>query len=229
MLILALDTNSSYGSVAVLEDRRLLGEVNLDSIQTHSERLLPAVDYLLISLGIGVPDIDGFALAVGPGSFTGIRIGMSTLKSFAFVLEKKIAPVSNLTALAVKLEQTQSRLLCPILDAKKNEIYAALFEKKNRQRTEIIPQGVYAPDVFISRLPTARVINFIGTGAEVYKDKIRTLCRDKARFSRRNLFIGNEVGILGYDILKAGKGMDFNLIEPLYFRKSQAEERNKQS
>jgi len=226
MLILALDTNSSLGSVALLENRRLLAEVNLDSKQTHSEKLLPAVDYLLNSLGIEIPDIDGFALAVGPGSFTGIRIGMSTLKSFAFASGKKIAPVSNLAALAAKLELPQARLLCPMLDAKKKEIYAALFEVKARRRQEVIVQGVYSPDDFISRLPVGRIINFIGSGATAYQDKIRALCRDKARFSNRSLFIGFEVGKLGYEILKAGEGLDFNRIEPLYLRKSQAEEKH---
>lgn len=228
MLILALDTTSSWGSIAVLQERRLLAEVNLDSIQTHSERLLPAVDYLLASLGIKLSDLSGFAAAVGPGSFTGIRIGMSTLKSFAFAADKKIAPVSNLTALAAKLEDTTAGLLCPLLDAKKNEIYAALFEIKNRRRSEVIPQGVYSPDGFFSRLPTGRVIHFIGSGAAAYQDKIRDYCRDKARISSRTWFIGYEVGRLGYEILRAGKGLDFNSIEPLYFRKSQAEEKNRQ-
>jgi len=224
MLILAVDTNTSAGSVAVLRDRRLLAEVNLDSPRTHSERLLPAVDLLLNALGIGLPDIDGYALAVGPGSFTGIRIGMSTVKSFAFSSRKPIAAVSNLEALALKIKQPQARLLCPLMDAKKNEVYSALFEVQAGGMQETVSQGVYRPDRLFSLLPSHRIITFIGSGVPVYRDRLLDYFKDKARLSRRSLYIGYEVGLLGYERLKSGRGLDSFQVDPLYFRKSQAEE-----
>ena len=108
MYTLAVDTNSFAGSTALLKGSRLLAEVNMDSPLTHSERLLPAVEFMLKSMKLEMTDIDGFALAVGPGSFTGIRIGMSTVKSFAYATGKPVAPVSNLTALALKLRHPQT-------------------------------------------------------------------------------------------------------------------------
>jgi tRNA threonylcarbamoyladenosine biosynthesis protein TsaB len=226
MLILAVDTCSMAGSVALLQNTKLLGEVNIDSSLTHSERLLLAIEFLLARSGFNIEDIDGYSLAAGPGSFTGIRIGMSTVKALAFANQKPIAPVSNLAALALKSRYPQSRLLCPIIDAKKSEVYAGLFEAKALKLHEVISQGIYKPDQFLSLLPSHRIISFIGDGAKVFKDKIYRYLKDKARFSSRSHFIAYEVGKLGYKVLERNKGIDFQEVEPIYFRKSQAEEKH---
>jgi len=222
--ILAVDTNSFAGSVALLENRRLLAEINLDSPRTHSERLLSAVDLALSSHDIALGDLDGFALAVGPGSFTGIRIGMSTVKSFAMATGRPIAPVSGLAALAFKLRKPRGRLLCPLFDARKQEVYGALYEYGDRGLEEIVAQGVYSPDQLFSLLPPQRVIHFLGTGVTPYRETIRAYFKDRARFPQRSLYIGHEIGLLGLDRLSAGRGADHRTVEPLYLRKSQAEE-----
>lgn len=224
MLILAVDTTTSHGSVALLENSKLLAEVASVSSLTHSERLLPAIHLILGQSNLTIKDVDAFAVAVGPGSFTGIRIGLSTIKSFALASENPIVPVSTLKALALKLKLPYNRLLCPLLDARKGEIYSALFEVKKGRLAESIPQGVYSPDQFFARLPSHRIVSFIGNGVDAWKEKIFIYFKDKARFSSRSLFIAHEVGLLGYDVLKQGKGKDFREVEPLYFRRSQAEE-----
>jgi len=224
MLILAVDTTTPCGSVALLEGSKLLVEMNSESSLTHSERLLPSVDFVLKSARLNIVDVDAFAVAVGPGSFTGIRIGLSLIKSFAFSLGKSIAPVSTLKALALKLNHPHSRLFCPMLDARKGEIYAALFESKKSKLVELVPQGVYRPDQFLTLLPAHRIISFIGSGAEVFRDKIFDYFKDKSRFSKRACFIAYEVGLLGLQSLKEGGGVSSQNVQPLYFRKSQAEE-----
>lgn len=226
MLILAVDTTTFSGSVALLRKRALLAEVNLESLLTHSEKLIPAIDFILESSKLDIQDVDGYALSVGPGSFTGIRVGLSTIKSFAWASGKRIAPVSTLEALALKLKDSQKRLLSPLLDAKKGEIYAGLFESRGKKLNEVIPQGAYSPDQFFSLLPSHRIIHFIGSGADVYKEKIFQYFKDKARLSSRSHFIAYEIGILGYQMLRENKGKDFHQVQPLYFRKSQAEEKN---
>jgi len=226
MLILAVDTTTFAGSVALLKKKNLLTEVNLESPLTHSEKLLPAIHFVLQANRLDIKDIEGFALAVGPGSFTGIRIGLSTIKSFAYASEKPIAPVSTLKALALKLQYPKNRLVSPLLDAKKGEIYAALFESGRQELKEVIPQGVYTPDGFFSRLPSHRIICFIGSGVDVYKEKIFFYFRGKARLSSRSLFIAYEIGLLGYELLRHKKGIGFQELGPLYFRKSQAEEKD---
>jgi len=225
MRILALDTTTGSGSVALLENDRLVAEINAESGLTHSARLLRAVDHLLKQNGLDIKGIDGFAVAAGPGSFTGIRIGLSTVKAFAFASRKTVAPVSSLAALALKLRETQGRLLCPFLDAKKGEVYAALFETEGSRLKQAVREGAYGPDAFLSGLPAHRVIHFIGNGICVYREKIEAYLKDSARFSSRSLFIGYEVGLLGYDILKKGRGVSGEALEPLYYRRSQAEDK----
>jgi tRNA threonylcarbamoyladenosine biosynthesis protein TsaB len=224
-LVLAVDTTTPAGGVALLRNTKLIAEFNHDSSTTFSERLLPAVQFILKSSGVAIEDIDGFAVAVGPGSFTGIRIGLSTIKSFAYASGKPVAPVSTLTALAMKLFPS-CRMICPLIDAKKKEIYAALYESRGGRLEEIIIQGAYSPDVFFSRLPTQRIIHFIGSGKDAFRTTLRGYLGDKARFSKRSPHVAFEVGLIGLDLLKNKKGRDFQEIEPLYLRKSQAEEKN---
>lgn len=226
MLTLAVDTTTPAGSVALLDKKRLLAEVNLESSFTHSEKLLPSIQFVLEINRLDISKIEGFALAVGPGSFTGIRIGLSTIKSLSYASGKPVAPVSTLKALGLKLRYPQNRLISPLVDAKKGQIYASLFESKKQQIKELVPQGAYTPDQFFSLLPSHRIIYFIGNGVQVYKEKIFHYFKDKARLSPRTLFIAHEIGLLGYDILRRKKGVDFQKIEPLYFRKSQAEEKD---
>jgi len=224
MRILAVDTTTPSGSTALLEDARLLGEVTGASASTHSSRLLRSVDLLLGHADLDIRDIDGFAVAAGPGSFTGIRIGLSTVKSLAFASGKPVVPVSSLRALALKAAQSGANLVCPILDAKKGEIYAALFESSGGRCDEVVPQGAYAPEAFFARLPGRRAIAFIGGGAALYRDRLPSPVRSGAKFSERTLFIAHEVGLLAQAELARGGGIPAGKLEPLYFRRSQAEE-----
>jgi tRNA threonylcarbamoyladenosine biosynthesis protein TsaB len=225
MLVLAVDTTTPSGSVALLEDEKLFGEVGVESAATHSARLLRSIDFLLAAHGRDVKDVDAFAVAAGPGSFTGIRIGVSAVKSLAFASGKPVAPVSTLLALASKLASDGTRLVCPLLDAKKEEIYAGLFEARKNGLAELVPQGAYAPDAFFARLPARRVIAFAGSGLVVYRAKLLPYVRDKARFPRRSSFIAAEVGRIGAAMVREGKSVDASSLEPLYFRSSQAEEK----
>lgn len=225
MFILAVDTTTPDGSVALLDNHAVISEYCLASQQTHSARLFKAIDFVLDSAKLTIKDVDAFAVAAGPGSFTGIRIGLSAVKAFAFASGKPVAQVPVLEALAAKVLAENVRLACPFLDAKKSEIYAALFELKGRQIIELVPQGAYNPDDFFSRLPLGRVIHFSGNGLRVYREKVIQYLRDKARFPQRTFFIAAEVGKLGYKILEAGQGKSASQLEPIYLRKSQAEEK----
>ena len=225
MIVLAVDTTTPSGSVALLEDGVLVGEVNVESSGTHSARLLRSIDFLLGAHGRDVKDVDAFAVAAGPGSFTGIRIGVGAVQSLAFASGKPVAPVSTLLALASKLAADGARLVCPLLDAKKDELYAALFESGPSGLVEMIPQGAYAPDAFFARLPARRVVSFAGSGLAVYREKLLSYVRDKARFPRRSPFIAAEVGRIGCAMVREGKGVAAAALEPLYFRRSQAEEK----
>lgn len=225
-LVLGVDTTMPSGSAALLRGTRLLAEINHDSPVTFSERLLPAIRFLLESNDVTIQDVEGYAVAVGPGSFTGIRIGLSTIKSFAYASGKPIVPVSTLMALARKIQHPRNRLICPLLDAKKKEVYGALFRSGAGGLEELIPQGAYSPDALFSRLPSNRIIHFIGNGMHVYRQVLDRYFKDKARFAKRSPFIGYEVGLIGFEELRKNEGQSWHDAEPLYLRKSQAEEKH---
>jgi tRNA threonylcarbamoyladenosine biosynthesis protein TsaB len=225
MIVLAVDTTTPSGSVALLRDGRLRGEFDLESGSTHSARLLRSIDQLLGADGLDIRAVDAFAVAAGPGSFTGIRIGLSAVKSLAFASGKPVAAVSTLEALALKVAVPPVRLACPVLDAKKGEVYAALFEVRAGRLAEVVPPGAYAPDDFLARLPAHRVTAFIGSGLALYKDKLLAHLRDKARFPARSPFIAAEVGLIGQRMLAEGRGLAARELEPVYYRRSQAEEK----
>jgi tRNA threonylcarbamoyladenosine biosynthesis protein TsaB len=225
MRILALDTTTNYGSVAILDGSRLIAEVNSEASVSHSARLLKSIDHLLKLAAWDIEEIDVFAAAAGPGSFTGIRVGLSTIKALSFASGKPVAAVSSIAALAAKLRGTGGRLLCPLIDAKKGEVYGALYESTDKGLKEIIPQGAYDPDALFSLIPARRLVHFLGTGVDTYGQKIRKRFRDRAGFPDRSPFIAREVGVLGHDILAAGGGVRGEALEPIYFRKSQAEDK----
>lgn len=227
MRILAVDTTTPSGSVALLDNERLLGEFCLESPETHSARLFRAIDALLGAAGLAVREIDAFAVAAGPGSFTGLRIGLAAVQSLAFASRKPVAPVSTLVALAMKPASDGARLVCPLLDAKKEEVYAALFERRKDGLAEIIPQGAYSPDALFARLPARRVVAFIGNGLEAYRRKLEPYVRDKARFPERSPFLAAEVGRAGFRLIREGQGVSAAGLEPVYFRRSQAEEKSR--
>jgi tRNA threonylcarbamoyladenosine biosynthesis protein TsaB len=224
MLILAVDTTTPAGSVALLRDGALVAEFDAESGLTHSERLLASVEAVLGAAKCGLSEVDAFAVAAGPGSFTGIRIGLSTVKSFCFASGKPGVPVSSLEALALKAAGAGGRLLCPMLDAKKGEVYASLFEAEDGRLVEVVPQGAYRPEAFLARLPARRVVSVLGNGALLYRDKVAARLGARGVFVDRSPFIGFEVGLLGHAAAAAGKAVTGDALQPLYFRKSQAEE-----
>lgn len=224
MRLLAIDTTTGSGSAALVEDGRVRAEIGIDSFGTHSSRLPASIEVLLKSLQWTLADLDGFAVTPGPGSFTGIRIGLSTIQAFAFASKKPVAPVSSLRALAWKLKEDGVPLAAPMHDAKKSEIYAALYSFEKAGMKAVIPEGAYAPDRFKALLPKGRKILFIGGGFPILAEGLSPGEKKRTIVSPRTLFIAPEVGLLGAAVIAAGRGVPPDRLEPLYLRRSQAEE-----
>lgn len=140
MNILAVDSSAAVASVAILRDTCVLGEYFLDNGNTHSETVLPMAESLFSRLSISVDDIDLFAVSIGPGSFTGLRIGVATVKGLAFGKGKPCAGVSTLEALAYNLEGF-SGILCPVMDARRGQVFTALFESDGKTIRRLTPDG----------------------------------------------------------------------------------------
>ncbi len=127
MRVLAIDTSTMLGGIAVMDDAGLIVETRLNVKSTHSERLMTELDHTLKRAGLKISDIDVFAAAIGPGSFTGLRIGLSTVKGFSYVTGKPIVSVPTLEALVWNFPYSRYPI-CTMLDARKKEVYAALFK-----------------------------------------------------------------------------------------------------
>jgi len=226
MLILALDTTTRFGSVALLEDNVLLVEINYTSPSSHSRQLFQAVDEVFKVSGRKLEQMEGLAVAAGPGSFTGIRIGLSLTKSLGLASGKPVAVVSSLQALASKMIFPGAELIVPLIDARKGEIFAALYRvAENKKLQEILPEGAYLPEDFINQIPAEGDVDFLGTGGDLYHELITAKMGPRARFSTRSYYLATEVGQVGYEIIKSGRGQTASALEPIYYRKSQAEEK----
>lgn len=224
MRLLAVDTTTGSGSAALVEDGRVRAEIGIEAFGTHSSRLTASIEVLLKSLQWTLADLDGFAVTPGPGSFTGIRIGLSTIQAFAFASGKPIAPVSSLRAMAWKLRNDGVMLAAPMHDAKKGEIYAALYAFGRTGMKAVVPEAAYAPDRFRALLPRGRKVLFIGGGFPVLTEVLNRSEKSRAVVSGRTPFIAPEVALLGAVEIAAGRGVPPDRLEPLYLRRSQAEE-----
>lgn len=143
MKILALDSTAIVSSVALCEDAERLGEITLNNGNTHSETLLPMVEFLLKRFDMTPDDVDLFACSAGPGSFTGVRIGAATIKGLAFSTEKPCIGVSTLEALAYNLRHVNG-LICPVMNARRKQVYTALFRSENGRLERIMPDSAIA-------------------------------------------------------------------------------------
>ncbi|MEK7679137.1 MAG: tRNA (adenosine(37)-N6)-threonylcarbamoyltransferase complex dimerization subunit type 1 TsaB [Deltaproteobacteria bacterium] len=226
MFILAIDTSTSAGSVAVVRDGRTVSERSTSSAPAHAEWLMPAIRDILAEARITLAEIGFFVVTAGPGSFTGLRIGISAAKGLAWRLKKKAAQVSTLESMAMNI-QADGALICPVLDARKHELYAAAFRRSLDGMLErVMEDSVMPPDVFISSvkgmLRPGEGAVFLGIGLLVYGDIIKAGMKD-AVFAP-----ASEWRISASNAARLAWEKRVELIEParlspVYLRKSEAE------
>lgn len=223
MKVLGIDTATMMGSIGLIDDEGAIAEYSLNIRATHSERLMPAIDRLLKDSGIMPKDIDGFAVSIGPGSFTGLRIGLATVKGFAMGCNKPVAAVSTLEALAFNLAYAEY-LICPILDARRNEVYSALFKSDGKGGMKRLVQDM-AIDMQTFLREYDEDIIFLGDAVDIYRERILDILKDRAHFApkNRNMPSGVSVAELGLKKIRDGKAADPSGLAPFYIRRSEAE------
>jgi tRNA threonylcarbamoyladenosine biosynthesis protein TsaB len=223
MKALALETATLAGSIAIVDDiEGLIGEVKVSVKIAHAERLMPSIEWLLKASGISIKEIDVFAVSIGPGSFTGLRIGLSTVKGFAFATGKPVVPVHTLDAFARTMPFC-SHPVCPMLDARKNEVYAALYRWDNDCCVKIMPESSIKPEDLLKDVNGPVV--FMGEGARIYKNVISDLLKAKAIFAPLSHMFpsASTVAEIAIENIKQGVTVDPVSLTPLYIRKSEAE------
>lgn len=224
MRILGIDTATSCGGIGLIDDDAVVAEYAFSREETPSARLVPAIQALLKEAGITVNEIDGMAVSLGPGSFTGLRVGLSAVKGLALATEKPVAGVPTLDALATQLPPTTSQI-CPLVDARKDEVYTALYEQGGNGNVEqLTPYQVLSPSRLLEELPLQETV-FVGDGVEVYGELIVERLGDKALFAPPHLryLRGTTVAKLGLQRLAHGGGDDIASLAPIYVRPSDAE------
>jgi len=224
MKVLALETSTRVGSAAILEDEKLLYEIVHGGKESHSRKILPSVRMILEAAGVALEEIDGFAVGIGPGSFTGLRIGLGAVKGLAFSFGRPLIGVSSLEALAMNLRGSPY-ILCPMLDARKGEVYAALYRfGRNGHLVRLAKEAVLAPERLLKGMKSEKIV-FLGDGALLYRELIMQTMKNRAIFVQDLLSYPSaaSVGLLALGRFKEGRFDDINALEPRYLRVSDAE------
>ncbi|AFA48425.1 glycoprotease [Acetobacterium woodii DSM 1030] len=228
MNTLTIDTSTIVASVAILNEEKLVGEMIINHQKKHSEKLMIAIDHLLVDGGLSIQDMDIFGIVSGPGSFTGLRIGMATVKGFAQALNKPIVGVSTLESLAMNIPFADG-LICPILDAQRNQTYTGVFHFQNGQLKRDLADSVMEIDDLIAFLNTQNEnIFFLGDGLGRFSNILLEACPGSQIVP--NYLNMNRASSAGALVLKRaleGETSHYLDVEPYYIRPSYAEEHKK--
>ena len=223
-LILAIETATMCGSVALLSGNRCLAENSVDTATTHSRRLIQQVDQVMRETETNWEQLDGIAVSLGPGSFTGLRIGLSTAKGLALAADRPLLGVSTLDGLAQQILAPPGSRVCALLDARKSEVYAAFFKCNG----DGIPERTSA-DLVMKPEKLAALIDqptlLVGDGAVVYREVFREALGNSAIFAPPRSFFPRAatIGRLAFEMFANHDFIDSANAVPIYVRPSEAE------
>lgn len=223
MNILAIDASGLSGSVAYISDYKLVGEYYICHKLTHSQTVMPMLEHLKNMIGLELDKIDAIAVTSGPGSFTGIRIGVATAKAMALAIGVPIIGIPTLDVMANNITFAD-KLICPIMDARRNQVYTSLYkwEESTLQRVE---EYLAVPiDELLEKIADQEVI-FLGDGVDVLRSQIVNKMGDKAHFAPSFLHMqrASVLAHLACEAYERGETEDADEFVPMYLRKSQAE------
>ena len=219
-MLLALETSAERGGVALFAGEALLGEEDVGASERHAATLLVCLDRLLARIGRRQDEIETIALAIGPGSFTGLRIGLATALGLAFGTERRLVPVPTLAALAQQVEGAE--LVAPLLDARRGEVYAGLYGPGPR---ELLPDRCSALADFLADLPRAGAIALLGSGVAPHRAELEAALGARARFlpEAAGVLRARTVGRLGLRLAEKGLACAPEAVELRYLRRAEAE------
>ena len=225
MRILAIESSAVTASVAILTDDVLTAEYTVNYKKTHSQTLLPMLKEIGDMINLDLNSLDAIAIAAGPGSFTGLRIGSATAKGLGLALDKPIIPVPTVDGLAYDLWGTD-KIVCPIMDARRKQVYTGMYCFLNHQMQVVKEQDAVALEELIKELnQMERPVIFLGDAVPVYKELIQESCKVPYSFAPAHLSRqrAGAVGMLGTLYFKEGKTKSAGEHKPEYLRVSQAE------
>lgn len=227
MNLLAIDASGVAGSVAYLKEGKLAGEYYFCDKLTHSQTIMPMLEHMKSLIQIDLKEVDAVAVTSGPGSFTGLRIGVTAAKALALALEVPIVGVPTLDVMAQAIPFTE-HYICPIMDARRNQVYTALYQWQNGKLKRLSDYMAIDLTEYAHSLKTQREgkIIFLGDGVQVYKEAlVEVLGKEKVLFAPSfcNLQHASVLAAVAEQLYKEGKSEDPSTFVPMYLRKSQAE------
>lgn len=231
MKILGLDSSGLVASVAVVEDdgtnSNLLAEYTVNYKKTHSQTLLPMLDEIATMIELDLNTIDAIAVAGGPGSFTGLRIGSATAKGLGLALQKPLVHIPTVDALAYNLYGTE-KLICPLMDARRNQVYTGIYEFWGEELTVVEPQMAVSIEEIAGKLcKYEREVIFLGDGVPVFRQVLTEKLMTGMSFSFAPAHVNKQraaaVAMLAVSYVRAGKTETAAEHRPDYLRLSQAE------
>ena len=191
MKILGLDSSGLVASVAVVEDDTLLSEYTVNHKKTHSQTLLPMLDEIVRMIELDLNEVDAIAVAAGPGSFTGLRIGSATAKGLGLALDKPLIAVPTVDALAYNLYETHG-VICPLMDARRNQVYTGIYEFADGKFQVISAQEAISIEEIIEKInQIGREVIFLGDGVPVFPSLCSGACEQTK--GRSSCCIGNSL------------------------------------
>ncbi|GAA0690784.1 MULTISPECIES: tRNA (adenosine(37)-N6)-threonylcarbamoyltransferase complex dimerization subunit type 1 TsaB [Clostridium] len=224
MIVLSIDSATDAATAAVVSNDQILGEMNFANKKQHSVLIMPMIDELLKSLDLTIDDIEGFVISKGPGSFTGLRIGMATIKGLSLGSSKPYVSISSLDSLAYNLYGANG-IVCPIMDALRENVYCGLYKFENGEMIKLMDYDRLSLDELVSKLKEFNEpVYFVGDGTKKYGELLKNSL-ENCFFAPNNLNYtrASSLGELGIKLLSQGISDDINISNPLYLRKSQAE------
>lgn len=224
MKILSLDSATECATAAIIDSDKILGETIINYKKQHSVIMMPMIDNLLKNCGLSISDIEGFVVSSGPGSFTGLRIGMSTIKGLVQATNKPFVSINSLDGLANNLFNIQG-IICPIIDALRGNVYTNFYKFENNNLVVLgEPELLSMEDVINKCSEFNEPITFIGDGTSKFKDAILTsLPNASIAPSHINVTKASSIGYLGYLRLINNEGDNVLSSSPVYLRLCQAE------
>lgn len=225
MKILAIDSSGIVASAAVVEDDSLLGEYTINHKKTHSQTLLPMIDEVVRMLELDLHTLDAIAVAAGPGSFTGLRIGSATAKGFGLALDKPLIEIPTVDGLAYNLAGS-SVAVCPLMDARRNQVYTGLYRFEGYQMHTVIEQCAVGIDEIVEKINMqGQAVSFLGDGVPVFASYIEEHCKVNYTFAPAHLNKqrASAVAVLAMDYYRTGRIRTAAEHRPDYLRLSQAE------
>jgi tRNA threonylcarbamoyladenosine biosynthesis protein TsaB len=226
MKVLGIETSGLVGNIAVCDDNKVVGRKSYGKNFSHGKEIISSLESLFNEVNWEPGDIDLIAVSTGPGSYTGLRVGVTCAKTLAYGLGKPVIDVPTLDVLVENVKDTSAKTICPVLDAKRKSVYACIYERSDNESRRTTDFLIITPNSLIEILPESTLIfgDGIAPYREIFTQKDLTIVEDE------KLCIADaaDVARLGMKRYEQGMRCEINALAPLYLRKSEAEEQLKE-